>query len=103
MLTMLTFIKSSDAENQRLERIFKPGDPPGAPRAVSFSDPIAKSKSDRHLIKSEAIAKKQNIYANFNQIYETSQLPTQEVRKKTPFLVDITLGDFRNNLRSSRI
>jgi hypothetical protein len=47
--------------------------PPSGGRVVSFSDPIAQSKSDRHLIKSEALAKKQNIYANFNQISEKSQ------------------------------
>jgi hypothetical protein len=43
------------------------------PQGGFIPEPIAKSKSDRHLIKSEALAKKQNIYANFNQISEKSQ------------------------------
>ena len=69
------------------------------PRAVSFSSPIAKSKSDRWSDKIFSDRLTINTYDDSNPISEKSQWPTEKIREKTPIMADITISCFGTNVR----
>jgi hypothetical protein len=73
---------------------------PSPGRAVSFSSSIAKSKSDGSPDKILSERQKTNIYTDSNHISQKSQWPTPLLRKKTSFMVDISISRGDNPVKS---